>query len=217
VESTVLIVEAPNAANRNLELSARNIKGLELIPGNEVHPYHLLKYDRVIFSHPAIEKLQLTLQDTLPKSQRKHAKEKEEGAKKASASPRKRVRHEKSGGGGLGPNHYEIRIPDYSTSGHHRKRFGDQGKPEHAGLPGCAGGDEDGVKQAVQTISRSKCFPCARRCIPGKNGGGESLPATVRTGKGVCTAAGRREDAGVRAEFVGSNRHSAFSIQQRRV
>jgi len=27
VESTVLIVEAPNAANRNLELSARNIKG----------------------------------------------------------------------------------------------------------------------------------------------------------------------------------------------
>jgi large subunit ribosomal protein L4 len=90
----VLIVEAPNAANRNLELSARNIKGLELIPGNEVHPYHLLRYDRVIFSHPAIEKLQLTLQDTLPKRQRKHAKE--EGAKKASASPRKRVRHEKA-------------------------------------------------------------------------------------------------------------------------
>jgi len=57
VESTVLIVEAPNAANRNLELSARNIKGLELIPGNEVHPYHLLKYDRVIFSHPAIEEI----------------------------------------------------------------------------------------------------------------------------------------------------------------
>src|ERR1700723_4301327 len=31
VEKTVLIVEAPNAGNRNLELSARNIKGLELI------------------------------------------------------------------------------------------------------------------------------------------------------------------------------------------
>jgi large subunit ribosomal protein L4 len=94
VEKTVLIVEAPNAANRNLELSARNIKGLELIPGNEVHPYHLLKYDRVIFSHPAIEKLQLTLKDTLPKRQRK-AKE-DEGAKKASAAPRKRTRHEKA-------------------------------------------------------------------------------------------------------------------------
>src|ERR1700683_4726593 len=95
VESTVLIVEAPNAGNRNLELSSRNIKGLELIPGNEVHPYHLLRYDRVIFSHPAIEKLQLTLKDTLPKSHRK-AKEEEEGAKKASAAPRKRTRHEKA-------------------------------------------------------------------------------------------------------------------------
>jgi large subunit ribosomal protein L4 len=96
VEKTVLIVDAANAGNRNLELSSRNIKGLELIPGNEVHPFHLLKYDRVIFSHPAIEKLQLTLKDTLPKSQRKAAKEEEEGAKKASAAPRKRVRHEKA-------------------------------------------------------------------------------------------------------------------------
>ncbi|MGB8759684.1 MAG: 50S ribosomal protein L4, partial [Candidatus Sulfotelmatobacter sp.] len=94
VEKTVLIVEAPNAANRNLELSARNIEGLELIAGNEVHPYHLLKYDRVIFSHPAIEKLQLTLKDSLPKRQRKAAKE--EGAKKASAAPRRRTRHEKA-------------------------------------------------------------------------------------------------------------------------
>jgi large subunit ribosomal protein L4 len=94
VEKTVLIVEAPNAGNRNLELSSRNIKGLELIPGNEVHPYHLLKYDRVIFSHPALEKLQLTLNDSLPKRQRKTKKE--EGTKKASAAPRKRTRHEKA-------------------------------------------------------------------------------------------------------------------------
>jgi len=94
VEKTVLIVEAPKAANRNLELSSRNIEGLELIAGNEVHPYHLLKYDRVIFSHPAIEKLQLTLKDTLPKRQRKTKAD--EGAKKASAAPRKRTRHEKA-------------------------------------------------------------------------------------------------------------------------
>jgi large subunit ribosomal protein L4 len=94
VEKTVLIVEAPNAGNRNLELSSRNIEGLELIAGNEVHPYHLLKYDRAIFSQPALEKLQLTLKDSLPKRQRKAAKE--EGAKKASAAPRKRTRHEKA-------------------------------------------------------------------------------------------------------------------------
>ena len=96
VESTVLIVEAPNAANRNLELSSRNIKGLELVAGNEVHPYHLLRYDRVIFSHPAIEKLQLTLKDSLPKRQRKPEKEEDEGAKKAAVAPRKRTRHEKA-------------------------------------------------------------------------------------------------------------------------
>jgi len=95
VESTVLIVEAPKAANRNLELSSRNIEGLELISGNEVHPYHLLRYDRVIFSHPAIEKLQLTLKDTLPKSHRRTPKG-DDGAKKATASPRKRVRQEKA-------------------------------------------------------------------------------------------------------------------------
>jgi large subunit ribosomal protein L4 len=96
VESTVLIVDVPNSGNNNLALSSRNIKGLELVPGNEVHPYHLLRYDRVIFSHPAIEKLQLTLKDSLPKRQRKAAKEKDEGAKKASAAPRKRTRHEKA-------------------------------------------------------------------------------------------------------------------------
>jgi large subunit ribosomal protein L4 len=95
VESTVLIVDVPNSGNNNLALSSRNIKGLELVPSNEVHPYHLLKYDRVIFSHPAIVKLQLTLKDTLPKRQRKSAKE-EEGVKKASAAPRKRTRHEKA-------------------------------------------------------------------------------------------------------------------------
>jgi large subunit ribosomal protein L4 len=96
VDSTVLIVESPKAANRNLELSARNIDGLELIAGNEVHPYHLLRYDRVIFSHPAIEKLQLTLRGSLPKRQRKPAQEEDEGAKKAAVAPRKRTRHEKA-------------------------------------------------------------------------------------------------------------------------
>jgi large subunit ribosomal protein L4 len=96
VDKTVLVVDVPNSGNKNLELSARNIEGLELIAGNEVHPYHLLRYDRVIFSHPAIEKLQLTLQGSVPNRDRKRAHEEAEGVKKASAAPRKRTRHEKA-------------------------------------------------------------------------------------------------------------------------
>jgi large subunit ribosomal protein L4 len=98
VGKTVLVVEAPGVTNRNLELGARNIAGLELITGNEVHPYHLLRYDSVIFSHPAIEKLQLTLKDSVSKRRREsgHEAGEEKGAKKAAASPRKRVRHEKA-------------------------------------------------------------------------------------------------------------------------
>jgi large subunit ribosomal protein L4 len=98
VDSTVLVVEAAKAANRNLELSSRNIDGLELIASNEVHPYHLLRYDRVIFSHPAIEKLQLTLKDSLPKKQRKPGEDEgaDEKVKKASVAPRRRTRHEKA-------------------------------------------------------------------------------------------------------------------------
>jgi large subunit ribosomal protein L4 len=96
VDSTVLIVDSATASNRNLELSSRNIEGLELVAGNEVHPYHLLRYDRVIFSHPAIEKLQVTLKDSLPKRQRKPSEEKDKGAKKATLAPRRRTRHEKA-------------------------------------------------------------------------------------------------------------------------
>jgi large subunit ribosomal protein L4 len=94
VESTVLIVEQAKHENRNLELSARNIDGLELVRGNEVHPYHLLRYDRVIFAQPAIEKLQLSLKKTSTKKERKAGEG--EGAKKASGAPRRRAKHEKA-------------------------------------------------------------------------------------------------------------------------
>jgi large subunit ribosomal protein L4 len=94
VDSTVLLVEEGKTANRNLELGSRNIAGLELLRGNEVHPYHLLRYDRVIFSHPAIEKLQLSLKNSLPKRQRKPASD--ESAKKAAAAPRRRARTDKA-------------------------------------------------------------------------------------------------------------------------
>jgi large subunit ribosomal protein L4 len=98
VESTALIVEVPQHENRNLELSSRNLKGVELVSGNAIHPYHLLRYDSAIFSQPAIEKLQLSLKNTLSKRQKEAAEgegEKQE-TKKAARSPRKRVKHEKA-------------------------------------------------------------------------------------------------------------------------
>ena len=97
VDGTVLLVEEPKHENRNLELSSRNIEDLELVRGNEVHPYHLLRYDRVIFSQPAIEKLQLSLKNSISKRQRQAAEgEGKKSEKKAMRVPRRRVRHEKA-------------------------------------------------------------------------------------------------------------------------
>jgi len=53
--------------NRNLQLSARNIPGVELVSGNQVHPYHVLRYEAVIFARPALEKLQESLKASAPK------------------------------------------------------------------------------------------------------------------------------------------------------
>ncbi len=94
VDSTVLIVEVPKHENKNLELSARNIHGLELLLSNEVHPYHLLRYDRVIFSHPAIEKLQISLKKSA--SKRQHKPDEDEAAKKPTNERRRKTRHEKA-------------------------------------------------------------------------------------------------------------------------
>jgi large subunit ribosomal protein L4 len=63
VDKTALLVEQAKE-NRNLELSSRNLDGVELVAGNRVHPYHLLRYDRAIFSRPALEKLQDSLKAT---------------------------------------------------------------------------------------------------------------------------------------------------------
>jgi large subunit ribosomal protein L4 len=98
VETTALLVEVPRHGNRNLALGSRNLEGVELVNGNEVHPYHLLRYDRAIFSQPAIEALQLSLKNSTSKRQHKAAEK--EGAetetKKASGSPRRRTRPEKT-------------------------------------------------------------------------------------------------------------------------
>jgi large subunit ribosomal protein L4 len=66
VGKTALLVDGAKD-NRNLELSARNIPGVELVPGNQVHPYHLLRYETAIFSKPALEKLQDSLKASAPK------------------------------------------------------------------------------------------------------------------------------------------------------
>jgi large subunit ribosomal protein L4 len=94
IEKTALLVEVPKHGNRNLELSSRNIAGTELVESNVVHPYHLLRYEHVIFTQPAIEKLQVSL--TKSASRREHKPEAGEGEKKTARAPRRRTRHEKA-------------------------------------------------------------------------------------------------------------------------
>jgi large subunit ribosomal protein L4 len=67
VDGTALLVEANNQDAKNLVLSSRNLAGVELVRGNEVHPYHLLRYDRAIFTRPALERLQDSLKASAPK------------------------------------------------------------------------------------------------------------------------------------------------------
>src|SRR5215470_3225429 len=43
-EKGALLVDGAKE-NNNLRLSARNIPGVELVSGNQVHPYHLLRYE----------------------------------------------------------------------------------------------------------------------------------------------------------------------------
>jgi large subunit ribosomal protein L4 len=71
VDRSGLVVEVANHGNRNLVLSSRNLEGIELLTSAEVHPYHLLRYDRVIFSQPALLKLEASLRKSLspPKRQ----------------------------------------------------------------------------------------------------------------------------------------------------
>jgi large subunit ribosomal protein L4 len=63
-KSKVLLVEA--AENRNLELSARNLEGVELVRSHEVHPYHLLGAQHIFFTKDAAVKLSETLAKSAP-------------------------------------------------------------------------------------------------------------------------------------------------------
>ena len=89
VEGTTLLVEVSSAENRNLELSSRNIDGLELVRGNEVHPYHLMRYSQVVFAQPALEKLQDSLRKS--SSRRQHAEEPKAEKKPAVRRTRKKA------------------------------------------------------------------------------------------------------------------------------
>ncbi len=66
VDKSALLIDA-KLDNKNLALSSRNLKGVELVAGNEVHPYHLLRYDRAVFARPALEKLQNSLKAAVSK------------------------------------------------------------------------------------------------------------------------------------------------------
>ena len=67
---TALLVESGQSLGRNLMLGARNLPGVELMLNNEVHPYDLLRSERVIFSRPAMERLQESLMKSVPKSRK---------------------------------------------------------------------------------------------------------------------------------------------------
>jgi large subunit ribosomal protein L4 len=90
VDKGALLVEVANHGNRNLELSSRNLEGVELVASSDVHPYHLLRYDRVVFSQPAIEKLQNSLKNSVSKRQRAAEEDAEKKPKKAAKSGRGR-------------------------------------------------------------------------------------------------------------------------------
>lgn len=60
----VLVVET--ADNRNLELGARNLEGVEVVRSHEVHPYHLLGAKHVFLTQEAASKLSETLAKSAP-------------------------------------------------------------------------------------------------------------------------------------------------------
>jgi large subunit ribosomal protein L4 len=92
VDKGALLVEVANHGNRNLDLSSRNLKGIELVSSNEVHPYHLLRYDRAIFSQPAIEKLQVSLKKAASKRSHDAGEGEKKEQKKAAKAPRTRTK-----------------------------------------------------------------------------------------------------------------------------
>ena len=69
----VLLVES--ADNRNLELGARNLEGVEVVRSHQVHPYHLLGAKRVYLSQDAAAKLSASLAKSAPVRKSAHTEE----------------------------------------------------------------------------------------------------------------------------------------------
>lgn len=67
VKKTALLVESGADLSRSLLLGARNLDGVDLVLGSEVHPYDLLRYERAIFSRAALETLQAALKKSVSK------------------------------------------------------------------------------------------------------------------------------------------------------
>ena len=61
---------------------------------NEVHPYHLMRYEWAVFTQPVFEKMQASLKNSVPKRQRKSDSAEEKTVKKA--SPRRKASREKA-------------------------------------------------------------------------------------------------------------------------
>lgn len=69
-KKTALLVESSQQLNEKVYLGSRNLSGVELVLSSEVHPYDLLRYEHAIFSKAAIEALQETLMNNLPRRKR---------------------------------------------------------------------------------------------------------------------------------------------------
>jgi large subunit ribosomal protein L4 len=92
VDKGALLVEVANHGNRNFVLSSRNLDGVEVVASSEVHPYHLLRHDRAIFSQSAIEKLQLSLKNSASRREKQASEGEGKQPKKAARSPRTRTK-----------------------------------------------------------------------------------------------------------------------------
>jgi large subunit ribosomal protein L4 len=67
-DATKKVLLVDTAENRNLELSARNLPGVEVVRSNEVHPYHLLGANRILLTQAAASKLSESLAKSAPRT-----------------------------------------------------------------------------------------------------------------------------------------------------
>jgi len=61
------------------------------VASSEVHPYHLLRYDRAVFSQPALEKLQVSLKKSASSKSRRAGEGEQKPAKKAARGRSKKT------------------------------------------------------------------------------------------------------------------------------